>query len=53
LDDQVEGGILIGIVASTLVYFSATGDWPSDFVQMPTLESSIGDNIDLGSLTSA
>ena len=32
---EVEGGILAGIIAASLVFFAVTGDWPDNFVDVP------------------
>ncbi|KAG5176086.1 xanthine/uracil/vitamin C permease [Tribonema minus] len=49
---QIEGGILIGIMVCTLTYFSVTGEWPKNFVEVPRIESAFSENVDLSSLDS-
>jgi AGZA family xanthine/uracil permease-like MFS transporter len=47
---SIDGGILFGIISCTMVYWGITGEWPTSWVQVPSLETAWSDNIDLSSL---
>ncbi|CAM9315528.1 unnamed protein product [Phaeothamnion confervicola] len=50
---QIEGGILIGIVLLSVIYWYCAEAWPTQLFQLPSLESNITDNINFTTLSAA